>query len=67
MLISTYRTSSFEPFTLTIRVESQEELNALRLITGYPVSISDLVANGTNIEQWNAVHDFLGALQEKVM
>lgn len=52
----------FQPITISVTIESEEELEALQDMVGYDVSIPDLVNDDRNSKQRQIVQSFLQSL-----
>lgn len=55
---------SFQPISITITIETEEELRALQLMVRHNVSIPNLM--NTRDEE-KIIHDFLGMIQDTII
>ena len=55
---------SFQPITVQITIETQEELEALQTMSRFNVSIPELLSNEG---QQEIIHDFLGMFQDTLI
>ena len=57
-------TPQFKPISVTITIETEEELEALQTMSRFNVSIPELVSNR---EHQHIIHDFLGMIQDEII
>jgi len=57
-------TPQFKPISITITIETEEELIALQTISRFNVSIPELLSDERSQE---IVHDFLGMIQDTII
>ena len=57
-------TQQFKPISVTITIETEEELIALQTISRFNVSIPELLSDERSQE---IVHDFLGMIQDTII
>ena len=55
---------SFQPISITITIETPEELVALQTMSRFNVSIPELLSNEVHQE---IIHDFLGMIQDTII
>ena len=63
-IVKTSPTPQFKPISISIIIETEEELEALQKMTRFNVSIPELVSDR---KHQRIVHEFLGAIQDLIV